>query len=73
MQEREHKGSILDELKIEHKHQIELIRKLRYFDDELNRAGYGPLDRLRHIIAAWEQSASRVKGLIEELERTPRD
>ena len=70
MPEAETKKSLLDELKMERKHQEEFIRRLERFYDELNRNGYRPLDRVRQMIVTWEQNLSLVEKQIKALEET---
>jgi len=68
MEERKYVEKLLDELKIERKHQLDFIERLRNIYNELNRKGFRPLNSLLHQIATWEQNLSLVEKQIEELE-----
>lgn len=69
MEEREYVEKLLDELKIERKHQLDFIERLRNIYGELNGKGFRPLISLLQQIATWEQNLSTVEKQIEELEK----
>ena len=68
MEEREYVEKLLDELKMESKHQLDFVERLRNIYDELSRNGFRPLNSLLHQIATWEQNLSLVEKQIKELE-----
>ena len=68
MQDRELIEKLLEEQKIERKHQREFIERLKRFYDELDKHGFKPLGSLRQMISNWEQNLSLVERQIKTLE-----
>ena len=59
---------LLDELKTERRHQLDLLQKLEHTYDELNRKGFRPLSALLQLINTWKQNLSLVEKQIREVE-----
>jgi len=69
MLEKEFLEYMLGELKREHQHQLEFVKRLSSFHKQLSKESYAPLDLLEETIAKWSGNISKLGKRIQELEK----